>query len=109
MKVYKLESMTKGWFIGDFEPSVIRVSDFEVGILERAEGLERPMHYHKEAVEISVLIEGSAKINGVKIGVGDIFVLDKNEIVDAEFYERSKLVVIKTPSVIGDKYLVENS
>ena len=65
------------------------------------------MHYHKEAIEVSILIEGSAKINGVEIGVGDIFVLDRNEVVDAEFYEDSKLVVVKTPSVIGDKYLVE--
>ena len=107
MKTYKLADMIKGWFIGDFEPSIIKTKDFEVGVLERKKGLERPMHYHKEAIEVSILIEGSAKINGVEIGVGDIFVLDRNEVVDAESYEDSKLVVVKTPSVMGDKYLVE--
>ncbi len=100
--------MIKGWFIGDFEPSVIRTADFEVGVLERPAGLERPKHYHKEAIEISVLIEGSAKINGEEITVGDIFILDKNEVVDAEFHEPSRLVVVKLPSVMGDKYLVED-
>ena len=106
MKTYKLENMIKGWFVGDFEPSVLRTKDFEVAVLERKKGLERPMHYHKEAIEISVLIEGSARINGEEIRVGDIFVLEKNETVDAEFHEDSKIVVVKTPSVIGDKYEV---
>lgn len=107
MKVFKLSEMVKGWFIGDFEPSIIKTKDFEVGVLDRPPGLERPKHFHKEAVEISVMVEGRAKINGTEINVGDIFLLEKGEVVDAEFYEKSRLVVVKTPSVIGDKYLVE--
>lgn len=108
MKVFNLKNMIKGWFIGDFEPSVIRTKEFEVGILNRPVGLERPKHFHKEATEISVLIKGSARINGKIINPGDIFILEKNAIVDAEFFEESQLVVVKVPSVMNDKYLVED-
>lgn len=106
MKIYKLEDMIKGWFIGNFSPSVLQTEQFEVGVLKRKKGLERPMHYHKEAVEISCLLLGKANINGQEINPGDIFVLYPFEKVDALYYEDSTLLVVKTPSVLGDKYEV---
>ena len=32
MRLYNLDSMIRGWFVGDFTPSVIQTKDFEVGI-----------------------------------------------------------------------------
>jgi dTDP-4-dehydrorhamnose 3,5-epimerase-like enzyme len=104
MKIYKLKDMIKGWFIGNFEPSVFKTEAFEVGILQRKSGLERPKHYHKQSTEITCLLSGKALINNKEINQGDIFILEKNEIVDAFYYEDSVLVVIKFPSVIGDKH-----
>ena len=33
MKITKLSDYTRGWIIGDFEPSIFRTKDFEVAVL----------------------------------------------------------------------------
>ena len=102
----KLSNMTRGWFIGDFEPSLLKTKDFEVGILTHKKGEEWPKHYHKIATEYTVLISGSMTICGELIEAGTIFILEPNEIADPVFHEDCTVVVVKTPSVIGDKYVV---
>jgi hypothetical protein len=32
MKVDKLDRMVKGWFVGNFEPTVIKTNDVEVAV-----------------------------------------------------------------------------
>ena len=32
MDTFKLEDFTKGWLVGDFEPSLIRSKDIEVAV-----------------------------------------------------------------------------
>ena len=32
MKVFNIEDMRGGWFVGDFDPSILRTDKFEVGI-----------------------------------------------------------------------------
>jgi quercetin dioxygenase-like cupin family protein len=102
----KLNNMTRGWFIGDFEPSLLKTKDFEVGILTHKKGEEWPKHYHKIATEYTVLISGSMTICGELIETGTIFILEPNEIADPVFHEDCTVVVVKTPSVVGDKYVV---
>jgi len=102
----KLSNMTRGWFIGDFEPSLLKTKYFEVGILTHKKGEEWPEHYHKIATEYTVLISGSMTICGELIEAGTIFILEPNEIADPVFHEDCTVVVVKTPSVIGDKYVV---
>ena len=106
MKISKLNSMFRGWFIGNFEPCSYKTKDFEVGILEHKKNEVWPKHYHKIATEINCLISGKMIINNCEINEGDIFVLEPNEIAEPIFLEDCKLVVVKTPSVIGDKYEV---
>ena len=98
--------MTRGWFIGDFEPSLLKTKDFEVGILTHKKGEEWPKHYHKIATEYTVLISGSMTICGELIEPGTIFILEPNEIADPVFHEDCTVVVVKTPSVVGDKYVI---
>ena len=38
MKVVRLETMVRGWFIGDFEPSLRRTRDVEVGVQQYVPG-----------------------------------------------------------------------
>ena len=106
MKFYNIKDMTRGWFIGNFEPSVLKTEKFEVGILTHKKDEDWPKHFHKEAVEYNCLIEGKMLINDMLIEPGTIFVIEQNEVSKPKFIEDCKLVVIKTPSVIGDKYEV---
>ena len=105
-KFDKLEDMHRGWFIGDFEPSIYRTDGFEVGVLTHPKGEEWPAHYHKEAIEINVLIEGRMKIAGRIIEPGDIFTFLPYDIAVPEFLEDCKIVCVKTPSIPTDKYVV---
>jgi len=106
MKTTKLSDMWRGWFIGDFEPSVLRTKDFEVGVLTHLKGEQWPKHYHKIATEYNVLIKGSMRIADKLLEPGDIFWFDPTEPADPEFLEDCTVVCVKTPSIIGDKYEV---
>lgn len=106
MIIDKINRMVRGWFIGDFEPSIFRTDQFEVGYLKHQKGEIWPAHYHKESVEINYLVKGSMTIQGNLLSSGDIFILDKDEIADPIFHEDCEIVVIKVPSLPKDKYLI---
>jgi quercetin dioxygenase-like cupin family protein len=105
MKIQKLSDMWRGWFIGNFEPTVLKTEDFEVGYLFRPKGKEQP-HYHAIGTEYNVLISGTMLLNGNELVPGDIFIIEPNEIAYPEFHEDCYILCVKTPSVIGDKYEV---
>ena len=104
MKKTNIKEMFRGWFVGNFEPSAFKTEQFEVGILTHKKDEKWAKHYHKIATEINCLISGKMTINGIEINEGDIFILEPSEPAEPIFLQDCKLVVIKTPSVIGDKY-----
>ena len=106
MIISKMKDMFKGWFVGNFKPSVLITTDFEVGYLTHKKGEYHQAHYHNKAVEINYLIKGKMTIQNKELNTGDIFVLYQNEVADPVFLEDCELIVIKAPCVIGDKYLV---
>jgi hypothetical protein len=104
MKIYNFKDMIGGWFIGDFEPSVLKTKDFEVCYKFHSKGEVWPKHYHKIATEINLLVSGKMKIRNQIIEPDTIFVFDPEEVADPEFLEDCFLVIVKTPSAVGDKY-----
>ena len=98
--------MHRGWFIGDFLPSVFKTNLFEVGILKHKKGENWPEHYHSEATEYNVLLDGSMSVNGNFIHAGEIFILEKEESCKPIFFEDCTLVCVKVPSIPGDKFEV---
>lgn len=96
----------RGWFIGNFEPSILKTNQFEVAIITHTKGEQWPAHYHAIATEYNYLISGKMRICGEIIEPGDVFVLEPNEVADPEFLENCKVVCVKTPSIKGDKYEV---
>lgn len=104
MRISKLSDMHRGWFVGDFVPSVLRTKDFEVGVLTHKRGECWPEHYHKISTEINVLLSGSMTLNGIHISAGDIFVVEPCESARPVFLDDCTVLCVKTPSVIGDKY-----
>lgn len=107
MKIENVSQMKGGWFIGDFEPSLFKTKDFEVGIKTYEKGEYHAPHHHKIATEINYLVSGILKANGKLIQPGQVFIFEPYEIAECEFLENCQIVVVKTPSVSGDKYLNE--
>jgi quercetin dioxygenase-like cupin family protein len=106
MEVSRITDYFRGWFIGNFEPSLLRTKDFEVGVLTHRKDEVWPAHYHKESIEYNVLISGKMIIQGKELNSGDVFVFQKGEIADPIFLEDCTLVVVKVPSIPSDKFEV---
>ena len=106
MKVSKLSDYTRGWIIGDFEPSILRTKDFEVAIFTHSKGEKWPSHYHKEAVEYNVLVSGKMMMQDQELNAGDVFVLDRYEVANPIFLEDCTVVCVKAPSIPSDKFEV---
>lgn len=106
MKTRKIDEMWRGWFIGNFEPSILKTESFEVGLLTHKKGEQWPSHYHAVATEYNVLVSGSMSICGQLIESGTIFTLEPNEVADPVFHEDCVVLCVKVPSVQGDKYEV---
>jgi hypothetical protein len=108
MRLYDAAQFKGGWFVGDFAPSVIQTPLFEVCYKLHAAGEQWDTHYHKLAVEVNYLIEGSMKINDQLLAAPIVFVLDPMEIAKPEFLTDVKLIIVKMPSDTNDKYIVDD-
>lgn len=102
----KLSEMHRGWFIGDFEPSLHKTSDFEVGVLTHLKGEKWDAHYHKLGTEFNVLVKGSMNVCNTELVAGDTFVIEPYEVADPVFHEDCTIVCVKIPSNTKDKYKV---
>ena len=107
MKIAKLDQMIGGWFIGDFEPNIVRTKDFEVGIKYYKRGDKEPLHVHKIGSEITVIESGKVIMMDTVINAGEIIMLSPGDATSFEALEDTTTIVIKFPSVIGDKYILK--
>ena len=106
MRTARLEDMVKGWFVGNFEPTLIKTNDVEVAVKSYNKGDYEENHYHKIATELTVIIQGRVKMNGVEYQKGDIIVMEPMEATDFECLEHgTQNVVVKYPGANNDKYL----
>lgn len=96
--------MRGGWFIGDFLPSILRTPDFEVCYKVHKKGEIHGAHIHMIATEYNLLIRGSMTIDEQLIKPGELFILYPGDTADPVFHEDCEVIVVKVPSVIGDKY-----
>ena len=97
--------MTRGWFIGNFTPSLMRTEAVEAAVREFPAGSREEWHFHRIATEFTVIISGTVRMNGVIYGKGDIIVIPPGEGADFEALTDTVTAVIKIPGVPNDKYL----
>lgn len=105
MDINDLKKFTKGWIVGNFEPSLLKNENFEVAIKRYNSGDYEKSHYHKIATEITVIVEGEVLMNGVNYKKDDIITINPNESTDFKCITDVVTVVIKTPSANNDKYI----
>jgi len=105
MKVFDLKDMTKGWFIGNFDPSVLVTSAVEVAVKKYKAGEYEQTHHHKIATEITVIVDGEVEMNGVTYSSGSILVIEPNEATDFRAITDVTTTVVKCPGASNDKYI----
>ena len=98
--------MQDGWFVGGFEPTAFNTYLCEVGVKNYKAGDRNLLHYHKLATEINYIIDGAVKMNGVLFTTGDIVIVKPNEATDFLAIIDTKMIVVKTPGHLNDKYSV---
>lgn len=104
MTKHRLESMKGGWFVGDFDPVVLRTTECEVACKHYCAGDKEPRHVHKVATEVTLIVHGRVTMNGVEHSAGDIIRLEPGDATDFCVLEDAITLVVKLPSVRGDKY-----
>lgn len=108
MKIARIEEMTKGWFIGNFEPSLLKTNAVEVALKKYKKGDYEKAHYHKISTEFTVIVSGRVRMNGKEYIEGDIIVIEPNDSTDFEALEDNTVnVVVKIPGANDDKYLTK--
>ena len=106
MKVHKIDKFIKGWFIGNFEPSLFNTDDFEICFKRFRAGEKESVHYHKIAVEYTLVTSGKISMNGNEYEEGDIIVVEPGEVVEFVSLVDSSIIAVKVPCVKNDKYEV---
>ncbi len=106
MKVFQLDEMVKGWFVGNFNPTVLLTNDVEVAVKKYKAGDYEASHYHKIATEITVITDGQVKMNGVIYSSGAIIVIEPYQKTDFLALTDVTTTVVKYPGINDDKYQI---
>lgn len=102
----KLDTMTRGWFVGNFLPTAHSTNDVEVAIQRYRAGDYEPAHYHKIATEITVILAGEAEMFGRRFHDGDMIKIHPGGITDFRAITDVTTVVVKHPGAKNDKYSI---
>lgn len=108
MNKVKLEDMIGGWFIGNFEPSLLKTNDVEVAVKKYKAGDAEEVHYHKVATEYTVILAGKVRMMGIEYNEGEILTISPNESTDFLALTDVTTVVVKIPGASNDKYIINN-
>ena len=106
MKIYNLDEMKKGWFVGDFEPTIIKTENVEVAVKQYKKDDYEDAHFHKIATELTVVVKGRIRMFDRVFNEGDIILVEPGESTDFLAIEDTICTVVKYPGAKNDKYLV---
>jgi hypothetical protein len=104
LEKFEINNMFKGWFIGNFEPTLYQTNDVEVAIKHYKAGDFENTHYHKIATEFMVILNGQVEMNGVKYYHNDIVKVNPRVSTDFKAITDVTTVVVKIPGAPNDKF-----
>jgi mannose-6-phosphate isomerase-like protein (cupin superfamily) len=104
----------KGWFYGHFmDEGPLQNDDVEIAWQELSNMRTIPdnRHYHKNSVEINIVISGSLDItiDGVSVHVekGEFYIIFPLAVVEKiDAGPQTEVIVVRTPSIENDKVLL---
>jgi mannose-6-phosphate isomerase-like protein (cupin superfamily) len=106
MKIDNIKNFHNGWFVGHFVPSVYDTEAFEIAYKRHKSNEIYERHFHKESIEINLLVSGTMTMQDKTLNSGDIFIVYPYEISDPKFITDCEVVVIRHPSKPKDKYII---
>ena len=109
MEIHRLQDMFKGWFVGDFEPTLHKTQAVEVAVKYYRAGDNEAAHYHAVATEFTVVVSGEIRMGGRNFTNGDVIVIPPGEATDFEALTDAVTTVVKIPGAKDDKYVVKHS
>jgi hypothetical protein len=107
MESFNVKDMINGWFIGNFEPTLLNTGEFEVALKRYKMGDFEKKHTHKIATEFTLIVEGEVEMNGMKYVKDEIIKINPQESTDFKCLTDVISLVVKIPSVKMDKYFTE--
>jgi quercetin dioxygenase-like cupin family protein len=105
MKKDLLKDFIGGWFIGNFDPSLLKTNDVEVAVKHYKPGDYDKEHFHKIGTEYTVIVKGKVKMSGKEYSEGDVLTISPMESTDFLAITEVTTVVVKIPGASNDKYL----
>lgn len=106
MTTRSLHEMVGGWMVGNFDPVCLKTDACEVACKHYEAGASEPTHVHRIATELTLIASGRVTMNSRTYSAGDIIILEPGEATDFHAIVPTTTVVVKMPSVAGDKYPV---
>jgi mannose-6-phosphate isomerase-like protein (cupin superfamily) len=105
VKVDHLDRMVRGWFVGDFDPTLYRTSEVEIAVKRYQAGEHEQLHHHAIATELTVIVSGTACMGGRNVAAGEIVTLEPGEASDFSALTDVTAVTVKIPGAKDDKYV----
>ena len=106
MELSRIDDYKLGWFVGNFEPTILASSEFEIGVKFFHKGDTEPFQFQKSSVELTVIVSGFVRIGNLNLSQGDILKIEPGEIANFEALSDGALVCVKSPSNPADKVVV---
>lgn len=105
MIINNLDDFHKGWFVGNFNPSLFSNDNFEVSVKYFKAGDLEPSHKQLVATEITVVVSGKIRMRDLILNEGQMVTIPPGEFADFEALTECSLVCLKYPSIPNDKVL----
>lgn len=99
-----IDIFKNGWFVGYFEPSLVKTKNFECGVKFMKKGDINPSHYHAESVEINYISYGKVMFNDVVFESNSIVLIEKNECSKFVCLEDCCIFIVRDNSNNLDKH-----
>lgn len=106
MQSAKLDDFKKGWFIGNFAPSLNRTEAVEVAVKRFLAGESEAPHFHRIATEYTVVVSGFVRMFNRDWTAGDVIVAEPGDVTGFVALTDAVLTVVKLPGAPHDKYIV---
>jgi hypothetical protein len=107
VKIAKLSQFIGGWFIGNFDPAIVKTETFEACVKRYKAGSSEATHFQRVAWEVTVVVDGKCMLGGQELSSGDIVKLEPLESASFEAITDCIVVAIKSPSMPADKVIGE--